>query len=113
MLIDQHGSVVPHVSPGTKADHKCTHLNARYVRRGATLDALLKDCWARGLSMYQTINICSVNGYALCIAETARRRVWSNMQAGWDAHCAEYEDLSDKDKCAIEFPTQFTFANAE
>lgn len=111
MLIDQHGSVVPHVNPGTASDHTITHLNARYVRHGAKLNDLLVDCWSRGLSAYQTINICSVNGYALCIAETARRRVWANWDAGWQAHCKEFEDLSDKDKACIEFPTQFTFVN--
>jgi len=107
MLFLSSGVVVPHVNPGTKPDHKITHLRASYVRRGATLDALLKECWSRGMSAYETVMIASVNGFGICITEPARKRVWANMDAGWKKHCAEFEDLTETDKKSIEWPTQF------
>lgn len=111
MLVLASGVVVPHVNPGTKSDHTITHFRARYVRRGATLDALLKDCWGRGLSAYEAVMIASVNGYGLCIAEPARKRVWANMDAGWAQHCAEFADITEEDKKAIEWPTPFLYVH--
>lgn len=108
MLINQHGSVIPHVSPGTPSQASVVHSRANYAfnckAAGAIhkLDTILVDCWAKGFSMYETINICSVNGYALCIAETARRRVWATWDAGWSAHCKEFEDLCESDKQVIQ-----------
>lgn len=108
MHINQHGSVVPHVNPGAASQAHVVHSRASYAfnctAAGAIhkLDTILVDCWAKGFSPYETINICSVNGYALCIAETARRRVWANWDARWTAHCKEFEDLSDSDKQTIQ-----------
>lgn len=108
MHIQPSGAVVPHVSPGTKADHSVTHHTAKWAfnchAEGAIhkLDTILVDCWAKGLSAYQTINMCSVNGYALCVAEPARRRVWAAWDTAWTAHCAEQEDLSESDKQVID-----------
>lgn len=99
MLINQNGSVVPHVNPGAVADHKTVHTTALFAwncaDKGAIhkLDTILEDCWSKGLSMYQTINICSVNGYALCIAEPRRKIIWDRWDTSWAAHCAENEDL--------------------
>lgn len=111
MLVLPSGAVIPFVGVSPRVDHVSTHQWARYVRRGAKLDDLLKDLWARGFSAYDANIVCSVNGYALCVAELRRRQVWANMDAGWAAHCREFEDLSEKDKQCVEFPTRFTFVN--
>lgn len=111
MLVLSSGAVVPHVNPGTLPNHETVHLFARYVRRGATLDALLQDCWGRGLSAYDTVLIASVNGFGLCVAEPRRRAVWGNLDIGWKAHCAEFADLTEEDKRGIEWPTPFLYVN--
>lgn len=103
MLMLQNGAVVPHVNPGTLPNHVSVHQFTGYVRRGATLDSLLKDCWGRGFSAYDSILVASVNGYGLCVAEPRRRVVWGNLDVGWKAHCDEYADLSDDDKRNIEW----------
>jgi hypothetical protein len=89
MLVLPSGAVIPFVGVSPRVDHVSVHQWARYVRRGAKLDALLKDCWGRGFSAYDTNMVCSVNGYALCVAELRRRQVWQYMDIGYAAMCSE------------------------
>lgn len=99
MLVLANGVVVPHVNPGSKSNVEQVVQRALYAFNRQwmkhKLDTILIDCWAKGHSAYDTINICSVNGYALCVAEPRRRVVWDIWDKDWAEYCTADEPMQD------------------
>lgn len=93
MLILPSGAVIPFVGVNPIADHITVHQMARYdFRKHVTLDTIIEWCWACGFSAYDTNLVCSVNGYALCVAELRRRQVFQHMDEGYAVYQAQCED---------------------
>lgn len=55
--------------------------------RGVPLHSILVDGWSRGLHPEQVQHECIQMGYALCVAEPERLKVWARL----DHELAEYE----------------------
>lgn len=57
------------------------------ISRHVTIEQIASHSWGAALPIEQTAIHCMQNGFALCIAMPAIRRIWDRWDADYLAHC--------------------------